>query len=166
MRCSHSNCRMLARAQLKSQNCLSKPSQSARRLRSAAFQLPNKNKNGSRRIPSTPVAQTSTSCNAAVTLPFWSGSRSRGRTTRTSQPSERLLNSWGKYLRGDPIGDKAAANTARFVFPGTREFGEIAARFRETLPQATTWSELIEFIQNHDGPLYESFLLQVETLNL
>jgi hypothetical protein len=120
MRCSHSNCRMLAKAQLKSQNCLSKPSQSARRLRSAAFQLPNKNKNGSRRIPSTPVAQTSTSCNAAVTLPFWSGSRSRGRTTRTSQPSERLLNSWGKYLRGDPIGDKAAAmrEYSSFRFPG------------------------------------------------
>ena len=51
------------------------------------FTLRNKQpltpKNGSRRIPSTPVAQTSNSCNAAVTLPFWTGSRCRGRTTRT-----------------------------------------------------------------------------------
>ena len=44
--------------------------------------------------------------------------------------------------------------------PGTREFGEIAARFRKTLPQAT----LVRIDRVQNGPLYDSFLLQVETL--
>ena len=44
--------------------------------------------------------------------------------------------------------------------PGTREFGEVAARFRETLPQAT----LVRIDRVQNRPLYDSFILQVETL--
>jgi hypothetical protein len=44
--------------------------------------------------------------------------------------------------------------------PDGREFGEIAARFYQTLPRAT----LVQIDRVENGALYKSFLLQVETL--
>jgi len=68
-----------------------------------------------------------------------------------------------KVLEGRPYwGQGGSDEGIQFVSlsPGTREFEEIAARFHETLPQAT----LVRIDRVQNGPLYESFLLQVETL--
>ena len=57
------------------------------------------------------------SCNMAAPLPCWTGSWNRGRTIQpTGQPSERLSNSWGTFLRGDHIGERAAAGRAHSSF--------------------------------------------------
>jgi len=69
----------------------------------------------------------------------------------------------GKVLEGRPYWGQGGSDEGIQLVslsPETREFGEIAARFRKTLQQAT----LVRIDRVQNGPLYESFLLQVETL--
>jgi poly [ADP-ribose] polymerase 7/11/12/13 len=69
----------------------------------------------------------------------------------------------GKVLEGRPYWGQGGSNEGIQLVslsPGTREFGEIADRFRETLPQAT----LVRIDRVQNGPLYDSFLLQIDTL--
>ena len=64
----------------------------------------------------------------------------------------------GKVLEGRPYWGQGGSNEGIQLVslsPGTREFGEIADRFRETLPQAT----LVRIDRVQNGLLYESFLL-------
>jgi poly [ADP-ribose] polymerase 7/11/12/13 len=69
----------------------------------------------------------------------------------------------GRVLEGRPYWGQGGSDEGIQLVslsPETREFGEIAARFRKTLQQAT----LVRIDRVQNGPLYESFLLQVETL--
>ena len=69
----------------------------------------------------------------------------------------------GKVLEGRPYWGQGGSNEGIQLVslsPGTRQFGEIADRFRETLPQAT----LVRIDRVQNRPLYDSFILQVETL--
>ena len=69
----------------------------------------------------------------------------------------------GKVLEGRPYWGQGGSNEGIQLVslsPGTRQFGEIADRFRETLPQAT----LVRIDRAQNGPLYDSFPLQVESL--
>ena len=68
-----------------------------------------------------------------------------------------------KVLEGRPYwGQGGSGEGIQLVSlsPEGREFGEIAARFFQTLPQAS----LVQIDRVENGPLYNSFLLQVETL--
>ena len=69
----------------------------------------------------------------------------------------------GKVLEGRPYwGQDGSGRDTQLVSvpPSAREFMVIAARFLQTLPQAT----LVQIERVENGPLYNAFLLQVETL--
>ena len=68
-----------------------------------------------------------------------------------------------KVLEGRPYWGQGGSNEGIQLVslsPGTLEFGEIADRFRETLPQAT----LVRIDRVQNGPLYDSFETLKKTL--